>query len=231
MIPKLRMEKILEILSEEDVIFLEDISMKVQISKSTARRDLMLLQEQGQVEIMRGGAVRLKKYDHDEPVTQKKFINKSEKSLIAKKASDLVQEGDCIYIDSGTTAALMLDYLGDKKITIVTSSTLNLEKVNLKNIRYIILGGEIEQDLASVQGSLTEKMISLMYFDKSFIGANGYIVDEGIYTHDTKEAFKKELIINNSVKTYALLDTSKRNKKAFAKVENFRSCTIISEEN
>lgn len=102
-----------------------------------------------------------------------------------------MEDGDCVYVDSGTTTVGMLKYLQGKRITIVSSSTELLDNLPIKNAKCILLGGEVRDDLESVLGALTEKMISDMYFDKAFIGANGYIPDGGIYTYDDREARKR----------------------------------------
>ncbi len=73
-------------------------------------------------------------------------------------------------------------------------------------------------------------MISDMYFDKAFIGANGYIPDGGIYTYDDREARKKAIVKEHSKKTYALMDTSKKNKYAFSKVFDLSEVELITEE-
>ncbi|WP_010167574.1 DeoR/GlpR family DNA-binding transcription regulator [Candidatus Epulonipiscium viviparus] len=230
MIPELRKEQILKLLNQNEVMFMKDISKSLNISLSTTRRDLQELSQTFPVEVMRGGAVRIKKYEGDDPISQKQFLNTAQKVIIAKRACALIEEGDSIYIDAGTTATTMLDYMEDKYLTVVTSSISILDKLNCKKINYILLGGEIRKDQASVQGTLTEKMISNMYFDKVFLGANGFVEGEGIYTYNAKEASKKELLINHSKKAYVLVDSSKRNKRSFMKIENFYLCTILTEE-
>ena len=145
-------------------------------------------------------------------------------------AAALVEDGDCVYVDSGTTTVGMLKYLQGKRITIVSSSTELLDNLPIKNAKCILLGGEVRDDLESVLGALTEKMISDMYFDKAFIGANGYIPDGGIYTYDDREARKKVIVKDHSKVVYVLMDTSKKNKYAFSKVFELGEAILITEE-
>ena len=156
-------------------------------------------------------------------------MNFEQKEIIARKAADLVQDGDCIYVDSGTTTISMLRYSKGKNVTVVSSSTQIIEYLPIKGVKCILLGGEVRADLASVFGALTEKMLTNMYFDKSFIGANGYVEDEGIYTYDPRESRKKEIVKENSQQVYVLMDTSKKNKRAFTKVFDFNKCVLITE--
>lgn len=230
MVPELRKEELLKYVEEHQVAYIKDIAEAIGISLSTVRRDIAALEQTGHLIMMRGGAVKLKREDFDEPVVTKKLINSEAKEKIAKKAAALVESGDCIYVDSGTTTVAMLKYIEGKSITIVSSSTQLHDHMPIKGAKCILLGGEIREDLESVLGAWTEKMISNMYFDKAFIGANGYIPDGGIYTYDSREARKKEIVKEHSKETYVLMDTSKKNKYAFSKVFDVSDITLITEE-
>ena len=96
------------------------------------RRDVAALEQEGSVIVMRGGAVKYKGEDFDEPVVKKKLIHSEEKEIIARKAAALVEDGDCVYVDSGTTTVGMLKYLQGKRITIVSSSTELLDNLPIK---------------------------------------------------------------------------------------------------
>lgn len=229
MVPDLRKKELLGYIASKDVAYMKDLADEMGASLSTIRRDLQALESEGEVVIMRGGAVRVNHGDFDEPVIRKKLINSEAKEIIAKKAAAVVEDGDCIYVDSGTTTVAMLKYLVGKNITIVCSSTQLMENMPIRGAKCILLGGEVRDDLESVFGSLTEKMIMSMHFDKAFIGANGYIEDGGIYTYDLREARKKEIVKEYSKTTYVLMDTSKKNKYAFSKVFELSECVLITE--
>ena len=203
MVPELRKEEILKSIKKRDISYIKDLAAELNISLSTVRRDVAALEQEGSVIVMRGGAVKYKA---------------------------LVEDGDCVYVDSGTTTVGMLKYLQGKRITIVSSSTELLDNLPIKNAKCILLGGEVRDDLESVLGALTEKMISDMYFDKAFIGANGYIPDGGIYTYDDREARKKVIVKDHSKVVYVLMDTSKKNKYAFSKVFDLGEAILITEE-
>ncbi len=179
----------------------------------------------------RGGTIIRGRWVGEESFQQLSGVaRQAEKEIIARKAAALVEDGDCVYVDSGTTTVGMLKYLQGKRITIVSSSTELLDNLPIKNAKCILLGGEVRDDLESVLGALTEKMISDMYFDKAFIGANGYIPDGGIYTYDDREARKKVIVKDHSKVVYVLMDTSKKNKYAFSKVFDLGEAILITEE-
>lgn len=230
MVPELRKESILKSIKNKEISYMKDLASELGISLSTVRRDVALLEQEGAVTVMRGGAVKYKVEDFDAPVIKKKLIHSDEKERIARRAAAFVEDGDSIYVDSGTTTVGMFKYLQGKRITVVSSSTELLENLPIKNAKCILLGGEVREDLQSVMGAQTEKMISDMYFDKAFIGANGYIPDGGVYTYDDREARKKQIVKEHAKVTYILMDTSKKNKYAFSKAFELNEGILITEE-
>ena len=238
MIPELRQERILESVKSRDISYIKELAEELDISLSTIRRDIAVLEEAGKVISMRGGAVKpavqiekiLEATVDEAPVVKKRLIQSSEKDIIAAKAAEMVEPGDVIYVDSGTTCSCMFSYLSSKDIIIVTSNYEILDYMPMQKASVILLGGEISDDLHSINGPLTEKCIADMHFNKAFIGANGYIPDGGVFTHSEREARKKVLVREHSDKNYLLVDTSKKNKFAFQKLFNVRDVTLITEE-
>ena len=238
MIPELRQERILESVKSPDISYIKELAEELDISLSTIRRDIAVLEEAGKVISMRGGAVKpaiqIEKVPEatvdEAPVVKKRLIKSSEKDIIAAKAAEMVEPGDVIYVDSGTTCSCMFSYLSSKDIIIVTSNYEILDYMPMQKASVILLGGEISDDLHSINGPLSEKCIADMHFNKAFIGANGYIPDGGVFTHSEREARKKVLVREHSDKNYLLVDTSKKNKFAFQKLFNVRDVTLITEE-
>lgn len=238
MVPELRQEAILASVRSRDISYIKDLAEELNISLSTIRRDIAALEEAGTVISMRGGAVKPviaeepapAAVTEEAPVVKKRLIRSAEKDLIARKAAALVSDGDVIYIDSGTTCSCMFQYLSSKDIIIVTSNYEVLDFMPMQKAKVIMLGGEISNDLHSINGPLTEKSIADMHFNKAFIGANGYIPDGGVFTHTEREARKKVLVKEHSDKNYLLMDTSKKNQYAFQKLFNVRDVELITEE-
>ena len=238
MVPELRQEAILASVRSRDISYIKDLAEELNISLSTIRRDIAALEEAGTVISMRGGAVKPviaeepapAAVTEEAPVVKKRLIRSAEKDLIARKAAALVSDGDVIYIDSGTTCSCMFQYLSTKDIIIVTSNYEVLDFMPMQKAKVIMLGGEISNDLHSINGPLTEKSIADMHFNKAFIGANGYIPDGGVFTHTEREARKKVLVKEHSDTNYLLVDTSKKNQYAFQKLFNVRDVELITEE-
>ena len=229
MIPYIRRQKILDYMDGKDVVYLKDIAAFLSRSVSTVRRDLVGLEKEGLVKLLNGGAATLQSRSYDLPVEKKRQTNIEAKEIIARKAAELVENGDVIYIDSGTTTVMMMKDLKNTKLTIVTSSLTFPREHLTPDIKLIYLGGELLADLESLVGSITEKQLLSMYFDKAFVGANGY-GEQGVFTYDLREARKKEIVKEQSRIVYLLADTSKENKRSFARAFGLDACVLITEK-
>ncbi len=212
-----------------------DIAEALDISVSTARRDINILLDDGAIEKIRGGAYCIKAEPKQEvlhPVAPlADHAESAQKTLIAQKAALTVNDGDIIFVDSGTTAGKMVQFITAKKVTVVTTS-LDLIKKYLpeEGISCILLGGEYYHDLAAVNGPLTEKQISSMHFDKAYLGANAYSLEEGCtYVYDMREAHIKQLVKDRATKAYLLAETSKQSKISFFRSFELKNCILISE--
>jgi DeoR family fructose operon transcriptional repressor len=231
LIPYIRRKRILDEFEKKDIIYVEELSeILSDISVSTIRRDLKTLAEEGQIVLLRGGAAKLKEGSYDVPIETKKLMYTQQKEMIAKQAASLVKDGETIYIDSGTTTGLMIKYLADRQITVITSNTQLMSQIADTKFSCIVVGGEIIKHLGSVVGPLTDVMISNMYFDKAFVGASGYSELNGINTPDFRESNKKRLVNENSKITYVLADNSKAGKSTLCKAFDINECIIITDK-
>jgi len=232
MIPYVRRKKILAELENHDLVYIQDLlAILDKVSESTLRRDLRNLEDEGMIEQLQGGAAKIKKNSsYDMPIESKQLIHVEEKEKIARKAASLVKDGEVIYIDSGTSALLVVKYLKTRKIQIITSNTYVLK--DLENAAYVchILGGEVAPLLGSVSGPVTDNQLRNMHFDRAFIGATGFSVRSGITTPDFNEANKKRIVKENTDVLYVLADHSKAGKEALCKVFDLKDCTLITDK-
>lgn len=240
MIPDLRREAILASLEGEEIFYLEDILKKFDmISESTLRRDLKVLEENRQIECLRGGVIRKIsqndssiKEENDLDIDVKQNINIKNKEVIAKYAASLIEDRDVVYIDSGTTCSYMMQFLENKNIVIVTSNVNIIEQYRnvSNNIEIISIGGKLNRKLGSLSGPITENNLKNFNFNKAFLGTTSINSTSGMTTPDLAEANKKQIVKTNSNKSYILVDSSKFNKFAMCKVCDLSECDIITNE-
>ena len=232
MIPYERQERILEILKEKKLVKIDELSEILNdVSVSTLRRDIKELEKNGKVESMYGGAVKYLLNTDELPIAKKSLIHMKEKEVIADLAADLVHDGETVYIDSGSTATLLMDKLIRKDITIYTTNTSIFTKV-LEDMKaeVIILSGTFNSVTSSLSGPFTELSLQNLYFDQAFLGVNGVDIVTGASTPNISEAVKKKLVRDHSRHTYLLCDSSKFGLTANVKAFDINGITIISDK-
>ena len=149
------------------------------ISTSEYCRTLALitaLDKAGKLTKVFGGAVA-KNYQTFTPaeptVAQKQDVNLEEKRRVAKYAASLIEPGDFVYLDAGTTTAMMLDYLLDDSVTYVTDGVAHAQRLVKKGMKVILLGGELKASTEAVIGTQAVQMLMNYHFTKGFFGTNG----------------------------------------------------------
>lgn len=222
---------ILELLTQQDVVKIQDIVDVTDASESTIRRDLTQLEQDKFLKRVHGGAARLQGKLTEPSIIEKSSKNLQEKSQIAKLAVNLIKDGDCIYLDAGTSVHQMIAFLGDKKIVVVTNGLHHLEALLGNGIKTYIVGGEIKPHTGAMVGRGALSSLEDYRFDKCFLGVNGIHVNYGYTTPDPEEALIKQTALKLSREAYVLADHSKFNEISFAKIAGLHEAVIITNEN
>ncbi|GFH42874.1 DeoR family transcriptional regulator [Lactococcus hodotermopsidis] len=227
-----RKQKILALVEQAGYVTLETLSQMLDSSESTIRRDLTELDESGKLKRVHGGAERLTTLLHEENVAEKSVKNVQEKRQIAQKAVSKLTNGDVIFMDAGTTVAMMTEFLSKfDKITVVTNSVHTAAILLDKQIKTIIIGGAIKPETDAVIGNFAVQQLMSFNFNKAFVGANGISRNGGVTTPDDEEATIKRLVLRQAKEKFILADKSKLGKTYFAKIAAFDdSIEIITEE-
>ena len=231
MIPYERQQKILSIIESKELVKIDELlEIFTDISSSTLRRDLKELEKRRKIESLSGGAVKIISTKGEIPISTRNTLYSKEKDKIADIAANLIDDGDTIYLDSGSTATLLFQKILDKKITIYTSNT-DLFSIRDNSIaEIIILGGKFNPMNSSLYGSLTESIIKNLYFNKSFLGANGIDEKLGVTTPTIEEANKKRLVKEQSDQVYLICDSSKFHTLSNVKAFDLEDVIIISDK-
>lgn len=183
-----RQQLILQDLKENGTVKVDDLSKKLSVSPITIRRDLQLFEDNGIVEKFYGGAKLVEKSLDDDPsfsASSEEYI--SLKHAIAKRAAALVEDGDIIFINSSSTALLMLEYLEDKQVTVVTNNGKALQMSCSSNIDLVLTGGEVNRRKLCMVGDYATHLLSKISADKCFLGVSGVSADLGISTSVLQE--------------------------------------------
>lgn len=229
MIPYERQEKILEILSQKELLRIEELQAYIEgVSTSTLRRDLKELEKNNKVHMLAGGAVKRVTNTTELPITAKTNLQTREKEYIATLAEKQINEGDTIYLDSGSTCFALLKKLVNKKIHVITTNTDALSLIGEIACEITLLGGTFNPVISSLSGPLTEENIKNYIFDKAFLGANGVDVKFGVTTPNYVEASKKRVVIQQTKAAFLLCDSTKFHQAATVKAFELKEVVLIS---
>lgn len=226
-----RFEKISEILKTEGNASTKYLAAILQVSEATIRRDLTELEGSGQFPVKRvhGGAIYSLEKSGLEPMFNIKLSQlMEEKKKVAKLAANLVEDGDTIILDSGTTAYYLASELVKKKgLKIVTTDIKIAEKLGrYTNVQTIIIGGEVRPGYFSIGGELAIRYLSGFRGDKGFLSTDGWDLN-GTYNASMFEVGIKRSIIQSSMKTFLVADSSKYGKIVLIKVADIEEFEAI----
>ena len=190
-----RQQRILQLLQENTVMSVEDLSKEVEVSEITIRRDLQQFEDQGVIERFYGGARFLAGKIKQENVEQIQY--NSMKKNIARRAAGLVRDHDMVFINSGSTAFLLLNFLADANVTILTNNGRSIFKKTSTKASVVISGGEIFEQKKSLVGDFAINSFSKARADICFLGVGG-ISKNGISTYALPETAVNRVILERT---------------------------------
>ena len=176
-----REHSILNRLMVQGAVSVADLSSELAVSEVTIRSDLSSLEERGLLSRTHGGALP-SIHPH---IFQRQNMNIEEKHRIAKAAADLVEDGDAIMIEAGTTTSLLPRYLAGKRdILIITNSIPAFESAKSNPaLKITLVGGEFRDSTDSFVGRITLDTIRRFNVRCAFVGTDGFSLKSGITTH------------------------------------------------
>lgn len=232
MLTEERFQRILSIVRSNRSVSVQKLTEILDTSESTIRRDLTILDQQGQLIKVRGGAIAKDTtyLTKDDPVNSRTQQNKDAKIKIAEYAASLIGEKDFVYMDAGTTTELIIDFLTKPGAIFVTNSIRNAQKLSEKGYTTYILGGEFKVSTEAIVGDEAVESLEKYHFTKGFFGTNGVSHENGFSTPDMKEAMVKKKALANCKHPYVLCDYSKFSKISCVTFAEFSAADIITTE-
>jgi DeoR family transcriptional regulator of aga operon len=215
-----RRAKILEELDAKGQVTVSDLSEKYSISTVTIRNDLAHLEKQNMLIRARGGAIKVKYYrlEIDPSVSEKQKVFLKEKQKIAKAAIKLIDDGDTIVLDSGSTTSEVAKSLEQfKHLTIITNA-LNIASIlsEYDDFNVFMSGGVLRKRSLSLVGALAGENFKKFFCDKLFLGVDGFDTRHGLSTPNTEEAYVNSIMIGMAKKVIVVTDSRKFLRRRFA---------------
>jgi DeoR family transcriptional regulator, aga operon transcriptional repressor len=220
-----RRHRILDLLREHGRVTVDALASRFATSAVTIRNDLSALEAGRSLERTHGGAL-LRRDDEDQPLTVKRTLHHAEKVRIAKVAVGLIQDGETVILDSGTTTAEIakqIRKLEVRSINVITNA-LNVATLlaDVPSVRLIMPGGILRPESNSLSGHMAEAALADLQADRLFLGADALDPERGVMTPHLPEALLNARMIAISRQVIAVADSSKllrRNISLIARVE------------
>ncbi|WP_340114924.1 DeoR/GlpR family DNA-binding transcription regulator [Maribellus mangrovi] len=218
MLPKQRRQKIFELIREDGNAKVLNLSRIFKVTEVTIRQDLEKLEEEGLIVREHGGA-HLK--DIGMSVRNIELLSKehmSEKEAIARKAVALINDGDTIILDSGSTVTEIAKQIsGFKNLTVITNA-LNIALILGADpeINLILTGGEFKAPTLSLTGQKAADSLEGLHVDKLFLATAGITLKSGLTYPSISDIVVKRAMIESADVVYLAADSSKIGKSSFA---------------
>lgn len=202
-----RIEQIEQYVTTNQTVSLDKLCEVFQISKNTVRRDINDLVKAGSVKKVYGGVTAVKRTLV--PFEERNIKNRESKRAIGRKAAESVQDGDVIFIDSGTTTPNMVPYLQGKNITILTQNlNVVLNALPYAELKVFLLGGNLIRSTNSFS-ILNIDLLNGYNINKAFLATTGLSIDNGVTNSSPQEYEIKKKVVEKSGTTYLMADQSK----------------------
>lgn len=213
-----RREKITELLHEQEEVFVRDLAEKFAVSEMTIRRDLHLLEEQGIAQIHYGGATLQNRHQKVQDFAFRQDKLYQSKLCIARRAAAEIKEGDVLFLDASTTIALMLRFVADLNLTIITTSFAVMEAAyQNRKIKLYMAPGMYQELYGGPMDHATAEYVSRYHYDKAFFGASAVDAKFGASAAWEIEGVVKRCVSENTDHEFLLADHSKFGKKNLMK--------------
>jgi DeoR/GlpR family transcriptional regulator of sugar metabolism len=151
-----------------------DLASQLGVSPSTIRRDLEVLDRDGTLRRVRGGALADADADTHRPFAEVAAVDEQDKEAVAIRAAQLVRDGEVVLLDIGTTTMRLARRLRGRRVTVVTSSLAVLDALRTDTeVELLLLGGMVRRPYHSLVGVLTEAALGQVVADRVFLGVSG----------------------------------------------------------
>jgi DeoR family transcriptional regulator, aga operon transcriptional repressor len=221
---RVRRARMLALLREREFVRVADLAVRFDVSEVTVRADLDVLESRNQLRRVRGGAVPRSAAPAERPFEEAEVAAAGPKRAIARAAAALVEDGDTIVLDVGTTTTAIAIALAAREeltdVTVFTSSltiALALEPAHPR-LTVVVTGGTLRPTQHSLVEPLAGLVLATINAGTAFLGCNGVDVDSGVTNVNLPETTVKRLILRASQRRVVCADATKLGRVALAHV-------------
>ncbi|MBN2875859.1 MAG: DeoR/GlpR transcriptional regulator, partial [Spirochaetales bacterium] len=207
--------EILRLLNLLHTVSVSDLSQRLGVSEVTIRKDLSQLEDMGCLVRTHGGALIAEDTRVLRTVDVRQHENLEEKRTIARKALELMREGETIYLDAGSTCLMLARELRTSSVRVVTNSLdIMVELGSAPEVSLICLGGSFRREAASFVGPMALEALSMLHIGTCFMGTSGFSSQAVFSSQNLIEAQLKQKVLGASRRRVVLADAAKYGKEA-----------------
>ena len=205
MLPAERHLKIIDLITKNGSVQVDELAKILNVSLMTIRRDLEKLKQDGRIDRCHGGAVMKREV----PYTQKLSLETEEKHNIALQCLKFIKKGSVIYLDAGTTTYEIAKLLNDIPALTVITNDIEIAHLLLNaNVNLIVCGGVVQKSTGSMIGAFANYMMDNVRVDIAFMGAASIDDQFNVLTPTIEKAVMKQTVCKNSKEKYLVVDDS-----------------------
>ncbi|HEX8864130.1 MAG TPA: DeoR/GlpR family DNA-binding transcription regulator [Lentzea sp.] len=215
MLPQSRRELILRTLRADGPSEVRSLADKLGVSQATIRRDLEQLDADGKLTRVYGGAMALdpgdvNSEDVDDPFAEVAAERAEDKDAVARAAAAMVQDGETVLLDIGTTMHRLAHHLHGKRITVITSNLAVFDELrDDADVELVLLGGMVRRRYHSLVGFLTEDNLRQVHAGRLFLGTSGVRGDGAVMDTTLVEVPLKRAMIKAADQVVLVADGGK----------------------
>jgi DeoR family transcriptional regulator of aga operon len=205
------------------------LSKELGVSEVTIRNDLNWLEQKNMLVRARGGAMKAERVGAEISLSEKNKLHYQEKLKIGKAAAALIQSGDTIILDSGTTTIEINNNLSNIHSLTVITNALNIANklVEQEHVNVIVPGGFLRKNSLSLVGTTAEESFKNYFCDKLFLAVDGFNTTYGLSTPNVEEAHLNRVMISIAKQVIVVTDSSKFHKRSFAFIAPITAVDIV----
>jgi DeoR/GlpR family transcriptional regulator of sugar metabolism len=213
-----RQNLLLRYIEQMQRVTVTQLCERFSISPATARRDLDSLAESGKVQRVHGGVLAVRKAPPELPALQRAAEQTSEKKRIAAAAAQLIQDGDTVFLGSGTTVAEIAVFLRERhSLTVITNSLFVINALaDSPDINVISLGGILRRTEMSLIGHIAEGSLAEVRTNKVIIGIRAIDIEQGLTNDYVQETMTDRAILKIGQQVIVVADHTKCGRVATA---------------
>ena len=222
-----RRRETLGLLEEQGRVTVEGLADRFQVSAVTIRSDLEHLASEGLLVRSHGGAILPLNPQTEYPLQIKKTLHRAEKIRIGRAAAQLIQPGQTLILDSGTTTAEVaraIKKTNTGALTVITHAlNIGQELLDAPNISLIMIGGVLRHVAGSFVGPQAERMMSELHADHFFLAVDGIDPQAGPSTPDVLEALLNAVMMRAAKEVTVIADATKFGRRSLSIIGDIRS--------